>query len=181
MICGRGDRLTDFGRQTQRLQNPGANCRMELDLRELLVGEAASLSEDRVRYADLTNVVEQRAQAQHVELAISQAEPLPDRDRQRRDPLRVTSGVSITSVEGGGQRTDNAQVGSLRFRFRSPDALPQRIKGLGQLVQLPTGAGRREHVVEPALVGHSCEVGREVGNRATQRARKPCTTRCRQQ
>ena len=80
-------------------------------------GERPVLLQHPVGDADLADVVQQRAEAEDVELPLVEPQLPPDDDRQRADALGVAGGVGVARVERGGQRLDRADVGELGLRF----------------------------------------------------------------
>ena len=159
--------------QAQGRENRGADGGVPLDLRELLVAERARLPQHRIGYADLADVVQQRAQAQHVELATGEAEFTADHYRERRDPFGVTGRVAVTGVERRGQGADDAQIRRFGLGLRALDGMAQGVERAGQVVELATGAGGHERVVEAALARHLGEAAAQLVDGADERAREP--------
>ena len=109
---------------------------MPLDGLELVVVELGRLGQDGVADADLADVVQQRAQAQHVEIVLAEPHGVPDRDRQQADALRVAGGVGIAGVERGDQGADRAEVGGAGLGPGFVHGLQQRRERGAERVQL---------------------------------------------
>ena len=82
---------------------------------------ASRLAQHGVADADLADVVQQRAEAQDVELVVGELHLAADGDRDRADALGVAGGVRIPRVERQRQRADGADVGAARLGFRGAD------------------------------------------------------------
>ena len=83
-----------------------AQDRVGVHHRPLFLGQAILLEEDRVRDADLADVVKQPAPLEGLEVRLAQPHHPPDVARDRLDPLRVQGGVRIPLVHRRGERGD---------------------------------------------------------------------------
>ena len=70
-------------------QDVRADGRVRLDDLEFLVGERAALDSTLIADADLADVVQQRAEPQHLDLAVGERHLPADRHRDRADALGV--------------------------------------------------------------------------------------------
>ena len=94
---------------------------MELDERELLVGELARLVDDLVGHADLADVVQQRGELEVAPAASIELEGVADRKRERDDAVAVlTAGVGVVGLEQVAHEQSGAAVG-VRERERLVD------------------------------------------------------------
>ena len=138
--------------QVERLEERVADLRVRLDDRALLLVERPRLEEDTVGDADLADVVEDRAQADRLDLVGPQPQQLGDADGQRGEPLAVT-------VEGRVARLDRVGEGARERRREQP---------LADLVAPPVRA--LEGIGDRGLeVGVGERLGDEAGRAARQR------------
>ena len=76
-----------------------------------LVGaQRAGLVQDRVRHADLADVVQQRTELDATQLVRRKPHLVRDRPRERGDPRGVAAGVWIARVDRGGERLHRREV-----------------------------------------------------------------------
>ena len=85
--------------QVERLEQLVADLRVRLDDPPLLVVEGARLEQDAVRDADLPDVVEDRAEADRLDVLRCDAEVIRDADRQRRKPFAVAVQVRVARLD----------------------------------------------------------------------------------
>ena len=101
------------GEEVERFEQLVADLRVRLDDPPLLVVERAGLEEHAVRDADLPDVVEDRTEANGLDVLRCDAEVLRDADRERREPFAVTVQVRVARLdrvreragERGGEQT----------------------------------------------------------------------------
>ena len=104
---------------------------------------AVGLEQHRVGHADLADVVQQRAQPDHFDFLVAQAQRPADRDRQHADALGMSGRVRVARVERHRERANRAGVGGLRLIFGGGDRRDERVERVGQHVDLEARAGRR--------------------------------------
>ena len=80
---------------------------MRLHLRHLDRVERTGLVQDRIRDADLADVVDHAAPIERVEHAVGKAEALPEETCGLANALRVPLGESILSLDCGGEGEDH--------------------------------------------------------------------------
>ena len=145
---------------------------MPLDGLELDVVQLGRLGQDGVADADLADVVQQRAQAQHVEIVLAEPHGLPDRDRQQADALRVAGGVGIAGVERGDQGADRAEVGGAGLGPRFVHGLEQRRERGAERVQLLDRLLRHHRQRLLGRFHHRVDVARDAIDRRGDAARQ---------
>ena len=100
-------------------QNPAADDRVLLDERQLLARESPLLLQNSVGDADLSDIVQQCANANAIDVGLVKAQCGCDRAGELADTPAVTRRVRIARVERICQRTDKLKVSPSRF---SPDS-----------------------------------------------------------
>ncbi len=128
-----------LGQERHSPQDAGAERGMLFDQFELLSGQGVRLAQDVIADADLTDVVEQRAKSQYVEVLGGKTHLPSDRDRDRADPLGMAGGVRVAGVERQRQRPDRADIGALRFRLGCGDGFHHRVEGPRQRIDFEAG------------------------------------------
>ena len=105
-------------------------------------GQRPRLPQHIVADADLADVVQQRAEAQDVELGLGQVHLVADRDRDGADALGMASGVRIPRVERQRERANRADVRAARVLLRGRDRRHHGVERLRERVDLEARAGR---------------------------------------
>ena len=90
-------------RQKRHLpQDPRAEPGMPFDLLELLTRQRPVLAQDLIADADLADVVQQRAKAQHLDLSSGQVHGSTNHHRKRAHPFGMTCSIRVPRVKGSG-------------------------------------------------------------------------------
>ena len=103
VMANRGDSALQGG---DVRDDVGAASRVLLDDLELLPRERGRLREDRIRHADLADVVEERCGPEQLEALRRQAELAAEKQRHRADTVRVAGGVRVFRLDGRVQCLD---------------------------------------------------------------------------
>ena len=74
---------------------------------ELFGVQRSGLEQDRVRHADLADVVDEPASIQRVEIGGRESHPRTDPSCRFGDPLRVRLGVRVFRLDRGRKRKDH--------------------------------------------------------------------------
>ena len=137
--------------QVERLEELVADLGMRLDDPPLLVVERRRLEQHPVRDADLADVVEDRSEADRLDLLLGKLEQLRDPDGERREPLAMTVQVGVACLDRVGERACERR----------------REQPLAQL--LPRARGAVERVRDCRL---ELRVGKRLGHEAGGAARQ---------
>ena len=112
LVTGADDRA-DVAELVDRREDLRAQLRVHLDQRALVVVERAGLQEDRVRDADLADVVEERAELEALERLTVEPELGADLERGVRDPARMRGRVLVARLERVRERLDRGEERAL--------------------------------------------------------------------
>src|ERR1700722_1497644 len=101
-------------------QNPPSDGRMLLDQRILLRSKFPGLEQNAVSDADLADIVQQRSDANFVELVPAEPHHSADRARVLADPPAVARSIRVASIQRACQRFDNLHGGALQASLALP-------------------------------------------------------------
>ena len=110
-------------------EDAGADERVLLHDAELMIREPAGLHEDRVRDADLADVVHRAGQLDELDIGLREAELAGEDRRVARHALEVRGGVLILVFRGDREPEDRVDVGVAHLL--DEPGVGQRDRGLG--------------------------------------------------
>src|SRR5215210_9226819 len=131
---------------------------MALERLPLRIRERPGLAEDRVRHAELTEVVQRPRNPRQLDRLLVGAEPCREPRRQFADPLRMASPLGVSGVDGLGEAFGRAVAADCLGGGRSAVEVA-RIQGVGApearltdalLLRPVQRAGREPEQVVPA-------------------------------
>ena len=91
-------------------EDSGAHLRMAAHLIHLIVGELSRLAQNRIRHADLPDVVQDPREADTLDAALVEAELPRHHLAQQTHGLAVLRGIGVSLVEGLGEAEDRRQL-----------------------------------------------------------------------
>ena len=98
LVVVQDEREDRLGR-AERAEHAGAGGRMAAHQAELLLGQRPALEQDRRRDDELADVVQERAEAQHGDPLLVEAEAARHRLREHRDARRMAARVRVASFD----------------------------------------------------------------------------------
>ena len=152
-------------------KNAATNNRMRLDQIELFVQQSAWFLKDRVGNADLTDIVQQGADAELTKLLPVENYCLRDSASNAADAPAVTSGILIPSIQGACQGLDKLQVSSVKVFLAAADRSGGTIESNHQLTNFRRRCDRYIEVVQCACPFAFAQVLDNTSDRADDDAR----------
>src|SRR4051794_13250874 len=115
LVAGPPDLADVLQRSAHAVQHPLARDRVAAHDIPLVVAQRTGLVDDLLGYADLADVVQQRAELDEPPLVLAEAELVCDRHRQRNDALAVRAGVFVVLADQLAEQQRRAPVRPARL------------------------------------------------------------------